>query len=195
MLLAKEFVTYLSRELIRKLTPATIETPDPEAAAQLIDQVITEELQVEDRINEEVRQILDQYSDYMRREGISYSEMFRRAKRQLLAQRKVVRASGRDTGDEMKLSRDKVIEISHKLVNSFRLAREVRLKKKPNDVRLELVREMSNVLRIEDKVDRAARQKVLSMKRDIPEGSEEWDLLRKRYYAEELKKFGIDLSH
>jgi hypothetical protein len=30
------------------------------------------------------------------------------------------------------------------------------------------------------------------MKRDIPEGSEEWDILQKRYYAEELKKYGID---
>jgi len=47
---------------------------------------------------------------------------------------------------------------------------------------------------IEEKVDRAARDKVRSQKREIPEGSEEWDLLQKRYYAEELKKFGIDLA-
>ena len=33
-----------------------------------------------------------------------------------------------------------------------------------------------------------------SRKRDIPEGSEEWDLLQRRYYAEELKKLGIDLA-
>ena len=32
------------------------------------------------------------------------------------------------------------------------------------------------------------------MKNDIPEGSEEWDLLQRRYYAEELKKLGIDLT-
>ena len=41
---------------------------------------------------------------------------------------------------------------------------------------------------------RTARQKIRSQKREIPEGSEEWDLLLKRYYSEELKKLGIDLS-
>ena len=46
----------------------------------------------------------------------------------------------------------------------------------------------------EDKVDRAARQKIRSQKREIPEGTEEWDLLHRRYYSEELKKLGIDLS-
>jgi hypothetical protein len=46
----------------------------------------------------------------------------------------------------------------------------------------------------EEKVDRAARQKIRGQKRDIPEGSEEWDLLLRRYYSEELKKLGIDLA-
>ena len=44
------------------------------------------------------------------------------------------------------------------------------------------------------RADRAARDKVRSIKRDISEGSEEWDILQKRYYADELKKFGIDPS-
>jgi uncharacterized protein len=47
---------------------------------------------------------------------------------------------------------------------------------------------------MEDRVDRAARQKIRSQKRDIAEGGEEYDLLHKRYYAEELKKLGINLS-
>ncbi len=57
--------------------------------------------------------MLEQYSVYMTNNGISYSEMFRRIKNQLIQQRKIVRASGRDTGDAMKLSRDKINEISH----------------------------------------------------------------------------------
>ena len=47
---------------------------------------------------------------------------------------------------------------------------------------------------MEDRVDKAARAKVRSQKREIPEGGEEYDLLHKRYYAEELKKLGIELS-
>jgi uncharacterized protein len=50
------------------------------------------------------------------------------------------------------------------------------------------------VLANEEKVDRAARDKIRSIKRDIPEGSEEWDLLHQRYYTEELRKLGVDFS-
>ena len=194
MLLAREFVAYLSREVLKRLTPLLVETTDSQATSELIARVITEELQVEDRLNDEVREILSQYSDYMRREGVSYQEMFRRTKNTLIAQRKVIRAAGRDTGDNMKLSRDKTIDISHKVVSGLRKAREVRLKKAPNEVRLELVRGIIELLQTEDKVDRTARQKIRSQKREIPEGSEEWDLLLRRYYAEELRKFGINLS-
>jgi len=194
MLLSREFVAYLSRQLVKRLTPQIIETSEPNAAAEMIGNIIQDELQVEDRLNDEVRELLAQYSDYMRREGVSYQEMFRRIKNTLISQRKVIRASGRDSGDNMKLSRDKVNDISHKLVTAFRKAREFRVKKDPNDVRLEIVRSMTELLAVEEKVDRAARTKIRSQKKEIPEGTEEWDLLHRRYYAEELKKFGIDLS-
>src|SRR5262249_32600595 len=160
MLLAREFVTYISRQLVKRLSPGMIETTAPDAVAEKIDQVITDELAIEDRLNEEVRDLLIQYSEYMRREGVSYQEMFRRIKNTLITQRKVVKASGRDTGDAMKLSRDKVTDISHKVVEMLRRSRELRLKQKdPNAVRLEIVRVMSEILQTEDKVDRAARQK------------------------------------
>lgn len=194
MLLAREFVAYISRQLVRKLSPVFLETNYPQAVAEQIAGLITEELMVEDRLNEEVRDILGQYSDYMRQEGVSYQEMFRRIKNTLISQRKVIRASGRDSGDGMKLSRDKVTDMSHKLVPVLRRSREAKLKKDPNEVRLEIVRSMTELLHAEDKVDRAARQKIRTQKREIPEGSEEWDLLHRRYYAEELKKIGIDLS-
>ena len=194
MLLAREFVAYLSRELVKKLTPSMIETVEPQVVGELLNSIITGELQVEDRLNDEVREILSQYDDYMRQNDVSYQEMFRRIKNTLITQRKVIRAAGRDTGDSMKLSRDKVIEISHKIVSELRKARQVRLKKAPNEVRLEIVRQITELLQIEDKVDRVAREKIKSQKREVPEGSEEWDLLLRRYYQEELKKLGIDLS-
>jgi len=195
MLLAREFVAYLSRQLVRRLTPAVIETTEPDAVAEKISTVISDELAVEDRLNDEVRDLLSQYSEYMRREGVSYQDMFRKAKNTLIAQRKIIRASGRDTGDPMKLSRDKVTDISHKIVEMLRKSRELRLKNKDtNAVRLEIVKVMTDLLLAEEKVDRASRDKIRSQKREIPEGTEEWDLLHRRYYAEELKKLGIDLG-
>ena len=194
MLIAREFVAYLSRQVARRLPPTFIETSNSQALAEITTSVIVEELEVEDRLNDEVRDILGQYSDYMRQEGVSYQEMFRRIKNTLITQRKVIRASGRDSGDPMKLSRDKINDISHKLVAALRKSREFRLKREPNDVRLELVKVMTELLQTEEKVDRAARTKIRSQKREIPEGTEEWELLHRRYYAEELKKLGIDLA-
>jgi hypothetical protein len=95
----------------------------------------------------------------------------------------------------MKLSRDKVNDLSHKLVAMMRTKREFRVKGDVNGVRLEILKAMTEILSVEDKADKAARQKIRSIKRDIPEGAEEWDLLHRRYYGEELKKLGIELSH
>src|SRR6266700_2776727 len=134
MLLAREFVSYISRQIIRNLSPQWIECTDPQVASDFIAGVVEEDLAVEDRLNDEVRDLLSQYSDYMRREGVSYQEMFRRIKKTLISQRKVIRASGRDTGDNMKLSRDKINDISHKLVTVLRKQRDMRVKRDANEV-------------------------------------------------------------
>lgn len=194
MLLAREFVDYISRQTIKKLSPQWLETTDLQVAADFMANIIEEDLAIEDQLNDEVRDLLSQYSDYMRKEGVSYQEMFRRIKNTLITQRKVIRAAGRDSGDQMKLSRDKINDLSHKVVAAIRKSRDFRLKRDPNDVRLELVKIITELLLTEDKVDRAARTKIRTQKREISEGTEEWDLLHRRYYAEELKKLGIDLA-
>src|SRR5947209_19695200 len=144
MLLAPELIDYISKQVVTRLSPKWVETNDVQVAADYISAIMEEDLAVEDRLNDEVREMLSQYSEYMRREGVSYQEMFRRIKNTLITQRKVIRAAGRDTGDAMKLSRDKVTEISHKLVEMLRKSRELRLKNKDtNAIRLEIVRFMT----------------------------------------------------
>jgi hypothetical protein len=194
MLLPKELVALIARRVAQRLTPGMIDTAVPQRVTEIAQDVILDELMAEDKLNDEVRALLEDYNEYMRREGVSYQEMFRRAKSTLIAQRKIVRTAGRDTGDAMKLSRDKITDISHKLVAQFKKSRELRVKKEANEIRLEIVKAMTDILATEEEVDRAARDKVRTLKRDIPEGSEEWDLLHHRYYGEEMKKFGIDLG-
>ncbi len=194
MLLPKEFVSYLCRQVTARIGSNFLEVIDAGAVSGLMESIFLEELAVEDKLNEEVRNLLEEYSVYMANNGISYTEMFRRIKNQLIQQRRIVRASGRETGDGMKLSRDKITEISHKLVNALRRSRSCRLKKNPNDVRLELVRLITDILQVEERADRQARDKIRSHKRDIIEGTEEWKLLLERYYSEALKSHGIDLG-
>jgi hypothetical protein len=194
MLLPREFVSYLSRQIVQRINGSAIDTHSPERVVEIVDGVIHDELNAEDKLNDEVRDLLEEYSDYMRRESISYQDMFRKIKNTLVQKKKIVRASGRDTGDGMKLSRDKITDISHKLVALMRKSRDLRLKKDQNEVRLDIVKAFTDILQVEEKADRASRDKVRSVKRDIPEGSEEFDILQKKYYAEELMKYGIDFS-
>ena len=194
MLLPREFVPYLSRQVVRRLASGAVETQSPEKVTEMVTHLIAGELEAEDKLNDEVRDLLEEYSDYMRKEGVSYIEMFRKIKSQLVKERKIVKASGRETGDPMKLSRDKITDISHKLVVVLKKSRDLRVRKDANDVRLEIVKALTESLQTEERADRASRDKVRSQKRDIPEGSEEWDILQKRYYGEELKKVGIDLG-
>jgi len=61
MLLAREFVTYISKQVVKRLVPGMIETPSQDLVAESIAGVINEELEVEDRLNDEVRDLLSQY--------------------------------------------------------------------------------------------------------------------------------------
>ena len=194
MLIAKELVAYLSRRLVQRLSPAFIDTANPEGLAQQIAAVIVTDLEIEDRLNDEVREILEQYTEYMRNNAVSYQDMFRKIKSTMVRERKIIRAAGRETNDGMKLSRDKITDLSHTLAAMLRKQRETRVKKEQNDVRLEIVKSFTDILQVEEKADRDARAKVLTQKKNILEGSEEFEILHKRYYAEELKKLGVDLG-
>lgn len=193
MLLATEFIDYLARQLVKRIAVPGIEVLDPVAAANALSDTMHDSLEEEDRLNDEVREILEQHSATMRTQGISYQEMFRKAKNTLMAQRKIVRASGRESGDKMKLSRDKINDMSHKMLDEMRKNRAFRLRKEGNEIRLLLVKNVTEILEKEEQVDQAARKKITSQKRDILEGTQEWEILHRRYYAEELKNFGIDL--
>ena len=194
MVLTRTFIAYLARELTRRLGKSSLDIRDEQPLRERFEFVLVDELSLEDAINTEVRELLNQYTDYMRNQKIPYQEMFQRVKRQVLSERKVISAAARGGDRTMKLSRDKVIEFSHKLGGVLPRVPGIRMTVPWNDVRLEIVREMTDILVKEEQIDKAAQDKVSSQKRDIPEGSEEWTLLYRRYYDEELQRFGINLS-
>ena len=194
MLLTRTFIAYLARELTRRLGRLSLEIRDEQPLREHFDSILVDELSLEDAINAEVRELLNQYTDYMRNQRIPYQEMFKRVKRQVLSERKVITAQARGGDRTMKLSRDKVIEFSHKLGAVLPRVPGIRMTAPWNDIRLDIVREMTDILVKEEQIDKAAQEKVSSQKRDIPEGSEEWTLLYRRYYDEELQRYGIDLA-
>ena len=60
-----------------------------------------------------------------------------------------------------------------------------------NSIRLEARRLLEELLAQEERIDAAARQKIENQRRTIMEGSQEWDILYRKYYNEEVKKLGI----
>jgi hypothetical protein len=91
MLLSKEFVGYLAREVTKKLIAGEfIETKTPTAVTERVHAAMLEEFSLEDRINDEVRVILDAYSDEMRKTGANYQEMFKKVKGELVRKYKAV---------------------------------------------------------------------------------------------------------
>ncbi len=91
MLLSKEYVSYLAREVTKKLVAGEfIETKELPQVTERVHAALLEEMTVEDRINDEVRAILEQYSEEMRSSGASYQEMFKRVKGELVRKYKAV---------------------------------------------------------------------------------------------------------
>jgi hypothetical protein len=91
MLLSRDFVGYMAKEVVKRLVAAKmIETKDVEALTQHVRQVMADEVTVEDRLSEEAREILAKYSEEMRRTGVSYQEMYKKVKSQLARDRKLI---------------------------------------------------------------------------------------------------------
>ena len=91
MLFSKEYVGYLARQVTQKLIAGEfIGADNPASVTEALNTAMLEELQLEDRINDEVRLILEQYDDEMRRAGASYQEMFKKVKTELVRKYKAV---------------------------------------------------------------------------------------------------------
>jgi len=91
MLLSKEYVGYLARQVTQKLISGQfIEARNVAEVSVAVNTSLLEELQLEDRINDEVRLVLEQYQDEMQRAGASYQEMFKKVKNELVRKYKAV---------------------------------------------------------------------------------------------------------
>jgi hypothetical protein len=91
MLVSKEYVGYLARQVTKKLIESEfIESKNVNHTIERVNAAVLDEMQLEDRINDEVRLILEAYQDEMRTTGASYQEMFKKVKQQLVQKYKAV---------------------------------------------------------------------------------------------------------
>ncbi|MBV8208009.1 MAG: DUF507 family protein [Acidobacteria bacterium] len=91
----------------------------------------------------------------------------------------------------MRLSRDKINVLARATTDALAEMDTVEFVEDRNTIRQEARRLLEELLKEEAKIDAAARQKIESQRRTILEGSQEWDILYRKYYNEEVKKLGI----
>jgi hypothetical protein len=91
----------------------------------------------------------------------------------------------------VRLSRDKINKLAHTVADALAEVDEVEFLEDRNTIRMEARRLLEELLKEEARLDLAARQKIESQRRTIIEGTQEWDILYRKYYNEEVKKLGI----
>ena len=95
----------------------------------------------------------------------------------------------------MRLSREKIVRLSHAITDVLVASDDVQFIEDRDTIRQEIVQIFQNTLKEEEQVDTEVRRKIASQKREILEGSEEWDILYRKYYSEELKRMGVVHQH
>ena len=91
----------------------------------------------------------------------------------------------------MRISRDKLNKLAHVVADTLAEVDEAEFLEDRNTIRQEARKALEHLLNEELRIDKAARQKIESQRKVILEGSQEWDILYRKYYTDEVKKLGI----
>ena len=91
----------------------------------------------------------------------------------------------------MRLSREKIVRLSHQVTDVLVSSDEVEFIDDRDTIRQQIVQILTAILREEEKIELEVRKRITSQKKEILEGSEEWDVLHKKYYQDELRRLGI----
>jgi hypothetical protein len=91
----------------------------------------------------------------------------------------------------MRLSREKIVQLSHSVIDHLVASDDVDFIEDRETIRQKVVTLLTGFLREEEKMDAEVRRKITSQKKEIPEGSAEWDIVYRKYYAEEMKRLGV----
>jgi hypothetical protein len=94
----------------------------------------------------------------------------------------------------MRLSREKIVRLSHQMIEVLVNSDEVEFVDDRDTIRQQIVTILTAMLRDEEKIEVEVRKRITSQKKEILEGSEEWDVLHKKYYTEELRRMGISAA-
>ena len=88
----------------------------------------------------------------------------------------------------MKLSREKILQLSHLILNYIETDDGIDYFDEPQEIRQQVVRIIESEMRTDEAIDALVRRKIESLKRGVLEGSSEWDVLYRKYFEEEVAR-------
>ena len=91
----------------------------------------------------------------------------------------------------MRISRDKLNKLAHTVADTLAEIPECDFLEDRNTIRQEARKALEKLLTEETRIDAAARLKIASQRKIILEGSQEWEILYRKYYNDEVKKLGL----
>ncbi len=91
----------------------------------------------------------------------------------------------------MRITADKLNKLAHVVADTLAEIPECDFLEDRNTIRQEARKALTKLLTDEMKLDAGARQKIASQRKIIVEGSQEWDILYRKYYNDEVKKLGL----
>ena len=94
----------------------------------------------------------------------------------------------------MRISREKIVRLSHQITEVLVASEDVEFVDDRDTIRQQVVLILTAALKEEEKVELEVRKKIGSQKKEILEGSEEWDVLYRKYYTEELRRMGVQTA-
>ena len=91
----------------------------------------------------------------------------------------------------MRINPDKLNKLAHTVADTLADIDEVGFLEDRNTIRQEARKALTALLTEEARIDQAARLKIANQRKIIMEGSQEWEILYRKYYNDEVKKLGI----
>ncbi len=184
MRLPPPLIDLVARALMRQLQERRVIASDhPRGTEEKIARLITDDLKIEDQLTEEARLALVEHQKEMAEGEMEYGLLVTRVKAQLAAKRGYVAGTGPG-----KLPRDKAQDLAGKITGLFLRDSDVEYFVPEQDLRASVLRAIEDEMRRDALREEKARQKVRSIKRNIPEDSGEFHALFQQFYRELLDR-------
>jgi hypothetical protein len=91
MRLTTDEIQFIAKKIVRVLVAEEKLAIDSQVrVSDAIAKIITDELMVEDHLNQEVRDVLSQHTSEMERSNVTYTEMFKMLKRKMAKEKGII---------------------------------------------------------------------------------------------------------